>query len=125
MSINNSQCACHRAERGPTCHRQSMLRRWLTTIGPRPRHRDLATDTVCDFASDSRRANPWAADLYNRAVARGHDHPHATRILARAWLYIIWRWGTIGSPTTPRNTEPSRPWCQQINRRLDTGLLMR
>jgi transposase len=47
-------------------------------------------DAVCDFAGDSRRANPWAADLYNRALARGHDHPHAVRILARAWLYIIW-----------------------------------
>ena len=21
---------------------------------------------------------------------RGHDHPHAVRILARAWLYVIW-----------------------------------
>jgi transposase len=52
-------------------------------------------DAVCDFAGDSRRANPWAADLYDRAVARGHDHPHATRILARAWLYVIWRcWQT-------------------------------
>ena len=48
-------------------------------------------DAVCDFAGDSRRANPWAADLYNRARARGHDHPHAVRILARAWVDIIWR----------------------------------
>jgi transposase len=47
-------------------------------------------DAVTDFAGDSRRANPWAADLYNRARRRGHDHPHATRILARAWLYVIW-----------------------------------
>ncbi len=47
-------------------------------------------DAVCDFAGDTRRANPWAAHLYNQAVARGHDHPHAVRILARAWLYIIW-----------------------------------
>jgi transposase len=47
-------------------------------------------DAVCDFANDSRHANPWAADLYNRAIARGKDHPHAVRILARAWLYIIW-----------------------------------
>jgi transposase len=46
-------------------------------------------DAVTDFAADSRHANPWAADLYNRAIARGHDHPHATRILARAWLYVI------------------------------------
>jgi hypothetical protein len=29
-------------------------------------------DAVTDFAGDSRRANPWAADLYRRA--RGHDH---------------------------------------------------
>jgi transposase len=47
-------------------------------------------DAVCDFAGDSRRANPWAAKLYNDAIARGKDHPHATRILARAWLYVIW-----------------------------------
>jgi transposase len=47
-------------------------------------------DAVCDFAGDTRRANPWAADLYDRAVARGHNHPHATRIVARAWLYVIW-----------------------------------
>lgn len=47
-------------------------------------------DAVTDFAADTRHANPWAADLYNQARARGHDHPHAVRILARAWLYIIW-----------------------------------
>jgi len=47
-------------------------------------------NAVTDFAGDSRHANPWAADLYNRARARGHDHPHAVRILARAWLYVIW-----------------------------------
>ncbi len=47
-------------------------------------------DAVCDFAADSRHANQWAADLYRKALARGHDHPHAVRILARAWLYIIW-----------------------------------
>jgi transposase len=47
-------------------------------------------DAVCDFAADTRRANPWAAKLYHDAIARGHDHPHAVRILARAWLYIIW-----------------------------------
>lgn len=48
-------------------------------------------DAVCDFAGDCRRANPWAEDLYQRARARGHDHPHAVRILGRAWANIIWR----------------------------------
>jgi transposase len=47
-------------------------------------------DAVCDFAGDSRRANPWADHLYRQAIARGHDHPHAVRVLARAWLYVIW-----------------------------------
>lgn len=46
---------------------------------------------VIDFAGDSHHANAWAADLYKRARDRGHDHPHAVRILARAWLHIIWR----------------------------------
>lgn len=62
-------------------------------------------DAVTDFAGDSRHANVWAADLYNRAIARGHDHPHAVRILARAWLYIIWRcWhdGVAYDPTKHR-----------------------
>lgn len=47
-------------------------------------------DAVCDFAGDSRHASPWAAQLYDDAIARGKDHPHATRIVARAWLYVIW-----------------------------------
>jgi transposase len=52
-------------------------------------------DAVCDFAGDSRHANPWANHLYQQARARGHDHPHAVRILARAWLHIIWQcWQT-------------------------------
>jgi transposase len=47
-------------------------------------------DAVTDFAGDSRHANAWAADLYQRARDRGHDHAHAVRILARAWLFVIW-----------------------------------
>jgi transposase len=48
-------------------------------------------DALCDFAGDSRHGNPWAAELYDHAIARGHDHPHAVRILARAWAHVIWR----------------------------------
>ena len=58
-------------------------------------------DAICDFAGDSRRANPWAADLYRRAIARGHDHPHAVRILARAWLFVIWHCWQDGTPYDP------------------------
>ena len=64
-------------------------------------------DAVTDFAGDSRRANPWAADLYHRARARGHDHPHAVRILARAWLYVIWHCWQDGTAYDPASTAPS------------------
>src|SRR5215469_5347729 len=47
-------------------------------------------DAVCDFADGSRHASPWATRIYNDAIARGKDHPLAMRILARAWLYVIW-----------------------------------
>lgn len=58
-------------------------------------------DAVCDFAGDSRHTNPWAEDLYNRARARGHDHPHAVRILARSWLNSIWKCWTTNTPYHP------------------------
>jgi len=58
-------------------------------------------DAVHDFAGDSRKANPWAADLYDKARARGCDHPHAVRILGRAWIDIIWKCWTTNTPYQP------------------------
>lgn len=55
------------------------------------------------FADNSRHASPWAAKIYNEARARNKRHPHAARILARAWLRVIWacwRTGTCYNPTT-------------------------
>lgn len=43
------------------------------------------------LADNSRHDNAWAADLYHRARSRGCDHPHAIRILARAWVRVLWR----------------------------------
>jgi transposase len=43
------------------------------------------------LADSSRHHNPWAADIYNRARARGKSHQHAIRILGRAWCRVIWR----------------------------------
>jgi transposase len=48
-------------------------------------------DAIIDFADDSRNVSPWVADIHNRARARNQRHPHAVRILARAWIRIIWR----------------------------------
>ena len=43
------------------------------------------------FADNSRHASAWAAGVYRKAKDRGCDHPHAIRILARAWIRILWR----------------------------------
>ena len=43
------------------------------------------------LADNSRHASAWAAAVYAKAKARGCDHPHAIRILGRAWLRVIWR----------------------------------
>lgn len=43
------------------------------------------------FADNSRHASTWAAAVYARARGRGCDHPHAIRILARAWVRVLWR----------------------------------
>jgi len=47
-----------------------------------------AFDTLSDA---SRRHNPWATDIYDRARARGASNAHAARILGRASCKIIWR----------------------------------
>ena len=56
---------------------------------------------VSVLADSSRHHNPWAADIYQRARARGHDHPHAIRILGRAWLRVIWRLWHDRTPYDP------------------------
>ncbi|WP_155361522.1 transposase, partial [Acrocarpospora macrocephala] len=43
------------------------------------------------FADNSRHASPWAAKIYGNARKAGKDHPHAVRVLARAWIRVIWR----------------------------------
>lgn len=53
------------------------------------------------FADNSRHANAWAADVYARARARGCDHPHAIRILTRAWVRVLWRAWFTRTPYQP------------------------
>jgi transposase len=63
---------------------------------------------VMDLANGSRMADPWAAAIYQAAIDRGCRHPHAIRILARAWLRIIWRcWqdGTAFDPALHRGRQ--------------------
>jgi transposase len=48
-------------------------------------------DALATMADTSRHHNPWAADIYTRARQRGCSHPHAIRILGRAWCGVLWR----------------------------------
>ena len=58
-------------------------------------------DAYCDFADGSRHASDWAARTYTAARDRGKDHPHAIRILARAWITVIWRCWQDSTPYDP------------------------
>jgi transposase len=53
------------------------------------------------LADSTRHWHPWANDTYRRATARGCQHPHATRILGRAWTRIIWRCWQDQTPYDP------------------------
>jgi transposase len=53
------------------------------------------------LADNSRHANDWARSIYQAARARGCDHTQAIRILARAWLRVIWRAWTDRKPYDP------------------------
>src|SRR6266508_2708068 len=74
------------------------------------KHRDVSFRWACNkrlrvalttFADNSRHASPWAADIDRRPIARGCDHPHAVRILARAWVRVIWRCWQDRKPYNP------------------------
>jgi transposase len=47
--------------------------------------------SIVRWADNSRLESDWAAHVYKRARARGCDHPHAVRVLARAWCRVLWR----------------------------------
>jgi transposase len=53
------------------------------------------------LADSTRHWHPWAHDVYQRARARGANHPHALRILGRAWTRILWRCWQNHTPYNP------------------------
>jgi transposase len=48
-------------------------------------------EAVACLADSTRHHHPWAREVYARARSRGLDHPHAIRVLGRAWLRVLWR----------------------------------
>jgi len=53
-------------------------------------NKNLRLAITC-FADNSRHVCAWAAAIYGNARQRGCTHPHAVRILARAWVRVLWR----------------------------------
>jgi transposase len=53
------------------------------------------------LADSTRHWHPWAHDVYQRARDRGCDHPHAIRILGRAWTRILWKCWQDNTPYDP------------------------
>ncbi len=68
---------------------------------------------ITTFADNSRHTSPWAAKVYIDAVARGHDHPHAVRVLARAWIRVIYRCWLDGVPYDPARHGNAAQLAQQ------------
>jgi transposase len=53
------------------------------------------------WADNSRHGSAWAERTYRDARARGCRHAHAVRILARAWLRVIWACWHTNTPYDP------------------------
>jgi transposase len=49
-----------------------------------------ARKAITAFAHNARLQSPWAGQLYANARSRGKRNPHAIRIVARAWIRVIW-----------------------------------
>ncbi|MFD9192345.1 transposase [Streptomyces phaeochromogenes] len=60
-----------------------------------------ARKAITAFAHNSRMQSPWAASLYVNARTRGKRNPHASRIVARAWLRVIWACWHNATPYDP------------------------
>ena len=67
---------------------------------------------ITTWAGNSRHSSPWAQNIYAKARARGCDHPHAVRILARAWVRVLWRCLRDGTPYDPALHRAAQPFNQ-------------
>jgi transposase len=76
---------------------------------------------ITTFADNSRHASPWAAKVYTDARASGKDHPHAIRILARAWIRVIWRCWLDGTPYDPAQHGAAAALADQSTKQIAAG----
>jgi transposase len=86
------------------------------------KHRTVTRRLACNkrlrnalviWAGNSRRAHPWAARTYAHARRRGCTHPHAIRILARAWVRVLWHCWQDRVPYDPAKHTTAKPFFDQ------------
>lgn len=66
------------------------------------------------LADSTRHTSPWAASVYANALRRGCDHPHAIRILARAWCRVLWQCWQKRAPYDPAKHRAARPLSARV-----------
>ena len=64
---------------------------------------------ITTLANNSRQSNSWAKHVYDSARSRGKDHVLALRILARAWIRVLWRCWVDGVEYDPDKHASARP----------------
>lgn len=60
-----------------------------------------ARQALQTWVDNSRHTSPWAAHVYAQARGSRKRHPHAIRILMRAWLRVIWACWRSDTPYDP------------------------
>ena len=70
------------------------------------------------FADNSRHASRWAAKIYSDARASGKDHPHAVRVLTRAWIRVIWPCWLQGIPYDPARHGAAAALAEQLAKQI-------
>jgi transposase len=65
---------------------------------------------ITSWADNSRHTSPWAERIYTKARARGCDHPHAVRVLARAWVRVLWKIWTDRTTYQPQSHGGAKPF---------------
>ena len=77
------------------------------------------------FADNSRHASPWVAKVYSDAIACGHDHQHAVRVLTRAWIRVIYRCWITNTPYDATNHGNAMALLEpRVRHEVDTGGVM-
>lgn len=94
------------------------------------KHRGVACRFACNkrlrralttWADNSRHGHPWAFSVYRAARQRGCDHPHAVRILARAWVRVFWRCWQNHTPYDINEHGRARPFLLSVEERASAA----